>query len=95
MQRVHSLLLSEWLNENRDEAPQIRAALAGGSDHRPPDDRPRPAQVIRFPIERTRPSALRRERDPDALWPAWMSGILNRRDGPLAAPEESGPGLMA
>lgn len=95
MHHVHSLLLSELLNEEGGEVPQIRPALAGGSDHRPPDDHPRPAQVIRFPIERTRPSAPRPERDSDALWPAWMSRILSRRHAPLPAPEESGPGLMA
>jgi hypothetical protein len=34
----------------------IRLALAGGSDGRPPNDKPRKAQIIRFPRGRRIPS---------------------------------------
>ena len=68
-----------------------RLALAGGSDQPPPGQDEKSADVIRFPLERARPSGSDRAGpvadDPSAaeaypagtgaLWAAWLTSVLS------------------
>ncbi|MBL8687733.1 MAG: hypothetical protein JNL04_01460 [Rhodospirillaceae bacterium] len=96
---VHHAVSSFEIDADRRAAPRL--ALAGGSDQPPPGQDQASAEVIRFPLERTRLA----QNDPGetdvddastddtpeagtgALWAAWLTSVLSSPSAGVAGSE--------